>query len=105
MGDVTGGKFGGGFLYTNKESISLGIVVGIEALTNQAPEIKAPEMLDKFKQRPEIARLIKGGETVEYSAHVIPEGGLKAMGSQDSVKCIQQNCSKLPSKFTRNNIQ
>jgi len=80
MGDVTAGKFGGGFLYTNLESISLGIVVGIDALTDETPEIKAPELLDKFKQRPEIARLIKGGETVEYSAHVIPEGGLKAMG-------------------------
>jgi electron transfer flavoprotein-quinone oxidoreductase len=79
MGDATAGKFGGGFLYTNKESISLGIVVGIDALTEEAPEIKAPELLDKFKQRPEIQRLIKGGETVEYSAHVIPEGGLKAM--------------------------
>ena len=80
MGDATAGKFGGGFLYTNKESISLGIVVGIDALTEEAPEIKAPELLDRFKQRPEISRLIKGGETVEYSAHVIPEGGLKAMG-------------------------
>ena len=78
MGDVTAGKFGGGFLYTNQTSISLGIVVGIDALT-QEPEIKAPELMDNFKQRPEIARLIKGGETVEYSAHVIPEGGLKAM--------------------------
>ena len=80
MGDVTAGKFGGGFLYTNKESISLGIVVGIDALTQEAPEIRAPELLDKFKQRPEIARLIKDGVTAEYSAHVIPEGGLKSMG-------------------------
>lgn len=79
MGDVTAGKFGGGFLYTNLDSISLGIVVGIDGLTEEKPE-NAPELLDKFKQRPEIARLIKGGNTVEYSAHVIPEGGLKAMG-------------------------
>ncbi len=79
MGDVTAGKFGGGFLYTNKDSLSLGIVVGIDALTEEEP-IKAPELLDNFKQKPEVARLIKGGETVEYSPHVIPEGGLKAMG-------------------------
>ncbi|HWQ76071.1 MAG TPA: FAD-dependent oxidoreductase [Syntrophomonas sp.] len=81
MGDVTAGKFGGGFLYTNKESISLGIVVGIEALTAEGPRINAPHLLDQFKQRPEIARLIKDGQTVEYAAHVIPEGGIKAMGS------------------------
>jgi len=79
MGDVTAGKFGGGFLYTNQNSLSLGIVVGIDA-PSESPEIKAPELLDKFKQRPEIAKLIKGGASVEYSAHVIPEGGLKAMG-------------------------
>lgn len=79
MGDVTAGKFGGGFLYTNQDSISLGLVVGIDALS-ESPEIKAPELLDKFKLRPEIAKLIKGGASVEYSAHVIPEGGLKAMG-------------------------
>ncbi|HEX3010907.1 MAG TPA: FAD-dependent oxidoreductase [Syntrophomonadaceae bacterium] len=81
MGDVTAGKFGGGFLYTNQESISLGIVVGINALSDEEPQVKAPELLDRFKQRPEIARLIKDGQTVEYAAHVIPEGGLKAMGN------------------------
>lgn len=81
MGDVTAGKFGGGFLYTNKDSLSLGIVVGIDALGNEEPDVAAPDLLDRFKQRPEIARLIRGGETVEYSAHVIPEGGLKAMGA------------------------
>ena len=80
MGEVTDGKFGGGFLYTNKESISLGIVVGIEAMTAEGEAVKAPDMLDKFKQRPEVARLIKDGQTAEYAAHVIPEGGLKAMG-------------------------
>ncbi|NLO21668.1 MAG: FAD-dependent oxidoreductase [Syntrophomonadaceae bacterium] len=79
MGEVTKGKFGGGFLYTNKESISLGIVVGIQDLMEGAPAVQAPVLLDEFKQRPEVARLIKGGETVEYSAHVIPEGGLKSL--------------------------
>ncbi|MDO4540670.1 MAG: FAD-dependent oxidoreductase, partial [Syntrophomonadaceae bacterium] len=32
MGEVTNGMFGGGFLYTNRESISLGVVVGIKDL-------------------------------------------------------------------------
>lgn len=75
MGAVTAGKFGGGFLYTNRDSISLGIVAGIEDLAHQEPHIKAPELLDAFKQRPEVAQLIQGGEAAEYSAHVIPEGG------------------------------
>jgi electron transfer flavoprotein-quinone oxidoreductase len=38
------------------------------------------DLLDAFKQRPEVARLIKGGQTSEYSAHVNPEGGLNSMG-------------------------
>jgi electron transfer flavoprotein-quinone oxidoreductase len=80
MGEVTRGKFGGGFLYTNKDSLSLGIVVGIKDLTDAPPAVPAPVLLDEFKQRLEIARLIKGGESVEYSAHVIPEGGFKAIG-------------------------
>ncbi len=80
MGEVTKGKFGGGFLYTNKESISLGIVVGIKDLMEGTPAVEAPTLLDDFKKRPEIACLINGGATVEYSAHVIPEGGLKAVG-------------------------
>lgn len=78
MGEVTQGKFGGGFLYTNKESISLGIVVGIKDLMEG--ETAAPDLLDRFKQRPEIARLIKDGNTAEYAGHAVPEGGLKAMG-------------------------
>jgi len=80
MGAVTAGKFGGGFVYTNQESVSLGLVVGINHL-NQEPVIKAPDLFEQFKQRPEVARLIQGGQTVEYSAHVIPEGGLNMMGS------------------------
>lgn len=79
MGDATAGKFGGGFIYTNKTSLSLGIVVGVDALAEN-PDWKAPEILDRFKERPEVARLIEGGETAEYSAHLIPEGGFKAMG-------------------------
>lgn len=78
MGEVTKGKFGGGFLYTNKESISLGIVVSIKDLM-EGQDITAPELMDNFKMRPEIAKLIRGGQTAEYSAHVIPEGGYKAM--------------------------
>jgi electron transfer flavoprotein-quinone oxidoreductase len=81
VGEVTQGKFGGGFLYTNKESVSLGIVVGIEDAASDSPPGEVPPLLDAFKKRPEIAPLISGGSTVEYSAHIIPEGGFKAMGN------------------------
>ena len=80
IGEASGGLFGGGFLYTNKESISLGIVIGIQALLETGAAPDAPALLDDFKQRPEIAPLIKGGTTMEYAAHLIPEGGFKALG-------------------------
>lgn len=80
IGEATHGLFGGGFLYTNRDSISLGIVIGIESMFESGSSPDAPALLDAFKQRPEIAPLIRGGTTVEYAAHVIPEGGFKALG-------------------------
>jgi electron transfer flavoprotein-quinone oxidoreductase len=79
IGEVTKGMFGGGFLYTNRESISLGLVVGIEDLMEKGGNTVAPALLEAFKARPEIAGLIRGGTTMEYAAHLIPEGGFKAL--------------------------
>lgn len=42
-------------------------------------DIPVYQMLENFKNRPEIKPLIAGGKTVEYSGHVVPEGGLKMM--------------------------
>jgi electron transfer flavoprotein-quinone oxidoreductase len=79
FGSITRGMVGGGFLYTNRESISLGMVVGIEALKQHQPKVEITELMELLKARPEIAPLIDGGSTVEYSAHVIPEGGVRAL--------------------------
>ena len=79
FGAITQGMTGGGFLYTNRESISLGMVVGIEALMHHQPKMEITELMEMLKARPEIAPLIDGGNTVEYSAHVIPEGGIRAL--------------------------
>jgi len=79
MGSITKGIFGGGFLYTNRNSLSLGLVVGIKDLAERQPPIELPQLIEEFKQHPEIKALISGGETVEYTAHVIPEGGYSAI--------------------------
>lgn len=79
VGEVTKGRFGGGFIYTNRDSVSLGVVIGIDALLKHE-ELDAPAAIDSFKERPEVSALIRGGETVEYSAHLIPEGGYDALG-------------------------
>jgi electron transfer flavoprotein-quinone oxidoreductase len=76
VGTLTKGIMGGGFLYTNQESLSLGIVVGIRSLNQREPREEVYKLLDEFKERPEIKNLIRGGEVVEYSAHLISEGGI-----------------------------
>ncbi len=80
LGEATQGRFGGGFLYTNRTSLSIGIVLGIDALGGVPGEPSAPEIFDAFKNRPEVQSLIRGGQTVEYGAHVIPEGGMAGVG-------------------------
>ena len=79
MGTITKGMTGTGFLYTNRESISIGIGCVIEDFTRtgQTPY----GLLDAFKSHPSIAPLIAGAEVKEYAAHLIPEGGYKAMPS------------------------
>jgi electron transfer flavoprotein-quinone oxidoreductase len=79
MGQVTAGLPGGGFIYTNKKNLSLGLVVHASALHRLEAESGLPDLLEQFKARPEVAPLLKGGETVEYGAHLVPEGGYPAL--------------------------
>ncbi len=71
------GMVGGGFIYTNKQSISIGLVVTVAELTRAKNRV--PDMLEAFKQHPSIRPFLEGGKTVEYSGHLVPEGGLKMM--------------------------
>jgi electron transfer flavoprotein-quinone oxidoreductase len=79
IGAATGGIPGGGFLYTNKESISLGIVVQLESLLEN--KVNASDLFDNFKAQSVVRDLVKGGEMVEYSAHLIPTAGLSIVPS------------------------
>ncbi len=62
---------GGGFIYTNRTSLSVGIVVYAKQLIEKRIEVH--EIIREFNLNPAIAKLIAGGKIVEYSAHVIPE--------------------------------
>lgn len=73
----TAGMAGLGFLYTNQETLSLGVGVMVSDLKKH--QIKPYEVLDGIKQHPMIRRLIQGGEVKEYSGHLIPEGGFDAL--------------------------
>ena len=63
MGSLTQGMMGGGFLYTNKDSISLGIVVAMHRsmMRTRTDELKCWQLLDEFKEPPQIKPLVAGG--------------------------------------------
>ncbi|MDR7868531.1 MAG: FAD-dependent oxidoreductase [Sporomusaceae bacterium] len=73
----TEGTSGGMFLYTNKGSVSLGIVFNPEQAAKRGKKIQ--EILQDLKMHPAIAPLIEGGTTAEYGAHLVPEVGLSGM--------------------------
>lgn len=77
LGFCTRGVHGGGFLYTNKDSLSLGVVVQLKALVEN--RLKSLDLLEGFKAHPTVKELIKGGTAAEYSAHLVPAGGLQMM--------------------------
>ncbi len=77
VGSATQGMAGGGFLYTNKESLSVGLVIQLADLVRNQKKVN--EILDQFLNHPWIASLIQGGKVVEYGAHLVPEAGLKMM--------------------------
>ena len=76
-GTISKGMTGMGFIYANKECISLGIgcLVSDFQKAGQTPY----GLLEAFKRHPSVAPLIEGSEVKEYSAHLIPEGGFKAI--------------------------
>lgn len=71
------GLVGGGFLYTAKEAIHLGFAARIESLAHAG--ISPNEVITQLKQHPLVHKYIRGGELLEYSAHMIPEGGYNAI--------------------------
>lgn len=73
-GDPTAGGFGGGFLYTNKDTVSVGVVATLSDIGHS--ELSVPQMLERFKNHPTIAPYLEGGETIEYSGHLVPEEGI-----------------------------
>ncbi len=79
VGKITDGMMGTGFLYTNKESLTIGIGCMLGDFKASASKTSPYTLLEKLKQHPSIAPLIQGGEMKEYAAHLIPEGGFYAV--------------------------
>ncbi len=77
LGDVSLGLPGMGFVYTNKTSVSVGLGVMLDTVVEY--KLKPYEILQRYLRHPAIAPLVKGGQLMEYGAHLIPEGGYRDM--------------------------
>lgn len=79
LGSVTEGMVGTGFLYTNKDSLTIGVGCMLSDFKKNPLRTTPYALLEKLKRHPSIAPLIEGGEMKEYCAHLIPEGGFHAV--------------------------
>ena len=68
---------GGGFLYTNADTVSIGVVLSLPQLA--ASGVRPEELVADLKAHPTIAPLLRGSTLREYAAHLIPEGGYDTM--------------------------
>ena len=85
-GAPTKGHIGGGFLYTNRESVSIGLVATLSDLCTSDTPIY--QMMEDFKNHPAVAPLLSGGEIVEYSGHLVPEGGFDMVSKLYADGCL-----------------
>lgn len=77
VGFATRGVNGGGFLYTNQDSLSVGLVMQVADLVRTRS--RPADILEEFLAHPMLAPLIKDGKLLEYGAHLVPEGGISKM--------------------------
>ena len=79
LGDFMHEVGGGAFIYTNKDTLSVGLVVSLDSLIRRTTEHfdevgKLLDVLDEFEAHPMVAELLDGAQPLEYSAHNIPKG-------------------------------
>ena len=72
LGIFPPGVMAGGFLYTNRDTISLGVIVNLASLFGTG--VQAHDLVETFRQHPTIQRAIAGGELVEYGAKLVCSG-------------------------------
>lgn len=80
IGFASDGVEGGGFLYTNKDTVSIGLVLNLKSMReNLSKDKKVYDVLSHFKSHSAVKDMLKGGEVVEYSAHVVSTGDARAL--------------------------
>lgn len=77
-GDLFGMARGGGFLYTNKDTLSIGTVFHLDSLQGQ--KTSPSDHLDRLLKHPLVANAVGDSyQELEYSAKLIPDGKKWAM--------------------------
>jgi len=74
---ITKGVQGGGFIYTNKDVVAIGVVCLLESLVKN--KISIADLFEYYRLHPAIQRYIEGGKLIEYSGHLTPELGINMM--------------------------
>jgi len=70
---------GGAFIYTNQDTLSVGIVASMDSLLRRTTEHfdevgKLLDVQDDLERHPMVAELLEGSELVEFSGHNVPKG-------------------------------
>lgn len=74
IGSFTRGMSGGAFIYTNRRTLSVGVTLSLADLSRS--RLRPEQVLELFLEEPRVAELVEGAGPREYSAHLIPEGGV-----------------------------
>jgi electron transfer flavoprotein-quinone oxidoreductase len=72
VGHPTRGMQGGGFVYTNHASLSVGVICRLDQLA--ASGVTPEELLSAFEAHPAVSPWLRGAEPLEYGAHLLPLG-------------------------------
>jgi electron transfer flavoprotein-quinone oxidoreductase len=70
-GEAAGGAMGGAFIYTNVDTLSVGLACPMHSLEKLGT--KPRDLLERFKSHPAVRRWIRGTTSEELSAALIPE--------------------------------
>ncbi|HEV2137901.1 MAG TPA: FAD-dependent oxidoreductase [Nitrososphaerales archaeon] len=79
LGNFMHGIAGEAFVYTNRDTLSVGLLVSLDSLVRKTTERfdevgELVDVLDEFEAHPKVAEMLEGAQEVEYSAHNIPKG-------------------------------
>ncbi|MCI4361108.1 MAG: hypothetical protein L3J91_05340, partial [Thermoplasmata archaeon] len=66
------GVMGGGFLYTNRDTLSVGLILNLGSMFGR--NVYSHDLMEQFKLHPAIAARLEGAELVEYGAKLISSG-------------------------------